>query len=171
MCNHRVAIISDAHYHAIESDWGVQGANGLTPRSWHDSRGSTRVFNESHRALRAALDDIAAREIEIVVLLGDYSDDGQIQSVQAVSKLLKAHSARHGTRFFALPGNHDVSGETGRHHTKEFLTFDGTPQRVSSDESVHDAIWHEGMYCLGQPEGFAPMAAFGFTRGGCLRRR
>lgn len=164
MSDHRIAVIADAHYHALEADWGVESRDGLTLRTWDATRSSTRVFNESHMALLAALDDIVEREIKHVVLLGDYSDDGQQKSVQAVANTFNHYTTRHGTQFFALPGNHDVNGEIGCDHTKDFIGPNGVAQHVTSDATLKGAQYCSDMYCLGQPAGLAPMAHFGFTR-------
>jgi len=86
----KVAIIADAHLHDIHANYDgattTLGEQSLTLRSWADTRRSSRVFNESRDALIAALDDIVNRDIEIVILLGDYSDDGQIEATRNHSR-------------------------------------------------------------------------------------
>ncbi|HBF28195.1 metallophosphoesterase [Rhizobium sp.] len=165
-----LAIIADAHFHDIDGDYGVPGvtlgARSLTLRSWADSRASTRVFNESAMALDAALKAIVARNIHHVVLLGDYTDDGQRTTTANAAKLFKEHEARHGTRFYALPGNHDIFGPKGRHQAKRFLQADGSSLLVTSDvsETAPNHIVNPAMYCEGYPLGLAPMAAFGYFR-------
>ena len=110
----RVAVIADAHFHDIEGDYDFPGivVNGrrLTVRTFADTARSTRVYNESFAALPAALDRIVAMGIRHVVLLGDYSDDGQRGTVASLVRLLAAYRDRHGLRFYATPGNHDVFG-------------------------------------------------------------
>lgn len=165
-----IAIIADAHFHDIEGDYGVKGlASGhrsLTLRTWDDTRTSTRVFNESALALNAALDEVAARKIGHVVLLGDYTDDGQRETTRSVAKILADHENRFGTRFHALPGNHDIFGPNGRHQAKRFLQADGTSKLVTSDpaEDAPDNVMNPQMYCEGYPLGLNPMAAFGYFR-------
>ncbi len=135
-------------------------------RSWSDTRQSTRVFNESADALRAALDQVARRGIRHVVLLGDYTDDGQRATTETLRGLLQAHSDSHGTAFYALPGNHDIFGPAGRHHTKEFLGEGAISLSVTSDAAIagENIIVSENMYCEGYPRGLNPMAAFGYFR-------
>lgn len=165
-----IAVIADAHFHDIEGDYGIKGLTSgrrsLTLRTWDDTRTSTRVFNESALALMAALDEVAARKIGHVVLLGDYTDDGQRQTTVSVAKLLADHEKRFGTRFYALPGNHDIFGPNGRHQAKRFLQADGTSKLVTSDpaEDAADNVMNPQMYCEGYPLGLNPMAAFGYFR-------
>ncbi|MBB4952214.1 3',5'-cyclic AMP phosphodiesterase CpdA [Agrobacterium vitis] len=165
-----LAVIADAHFHDVDGDFGVsgvrQGDRTLTLRTWADTRASTRVFNESAAALSAALEAVVVRGIRHVVLLGDYTDDGQRQTTASLARLLSEHEARYGTRFYALPGNHDIFGPIGRHQTKRFLQQDGTSQLVSSDAGVAlpDHVLNPQMYCEGYPSGLDPMAAFGYFR-------
>lgn len=165
-----IAVIADAHFHDIEGDYGVPGViagtRRLTLRTWDDTRESTRVFNESALALAAALDAVVARGIRHVVLLGDYTDDGQRQTTASVAKLLADHEMRFGTRFYALPGNHDIFGPLGRNQAKRFLQADGTSVLVTSDamEKSPNHILNPQMYCEGYPIGLNPMAAFGYFR-------
>ena len=94
----------------------MQGGRRLTFRLLADTARSTRVFNESYFALHHALDGIAASVF--TTLLGDYSDDGQVETVQGVKKVLDSYAARYGMRFYATVGNHDIFGASGRHRAK-----------------------------------------------------
>ncbi len=165
-----IAVVADAHFHDIDADFSFSGlrigGRALTMRSWSDTRQSTRVFNESAGALHAALEKVEKRGIRHVVLLGDYSDDGQRATTEKLADILQRHSRDHGTAFYALPGNHDIFGLRGRHHTKEFLTEAGRPILVSSDAGLagKGPVFSDSMYCEGYPEGLRPMANFGFFR-------
>jgi 3',5'-cyclic AMP phosphodiesterase CpdA len=166
----KVAVIADAHFHDTVADFGFAGievgGQTITMRSWSDTRQSTRVFNESADALRAVLDQVAERGIRHVVMLGDYTDDGQRATTETLRGLLQAHADRHGTAFYALPGNHDIFGPAGRHHTKEFLAAGALSISVSSDAAIaaESVVISENMYCEGYPRGLNPMAAFGYFR-------
>ncbi|MBD8894229.1 metallophosphoesterase family protein [Roseibium litorale] len=173
MSDFRFAIISDAHFHDIEADYGFEplhaGGRQLSLRSWSDTRFSTRVFNESHTALQAALDDVKRLGIRHVVLLGDYSDDGQRITLTSLRSLLSQRAERDGIRFYALPGNHDIFGPEGRHQTKQFLDKDGQRTVVTSAPRAEagakaDIADLSGHYCCGYPEGLLPMQDFGYFR-------
>ncbi|KQV41794.1 MULTISPECIES: metallophosphoesterase [unclassified Rhizobium] len=165
-----VAVIADAHFHDTAADFGFPGieidGRRMTMRSWSDTRESTRVFNESAEALHAALEEVRQRRIRHVVLLGDYTDDGQRTTTETLRAILQRHSDAHGTAFYALPGNHDIFGPRGRHHTKAFLTENGRSLSVSSDARFANerVVFSDRMYCEGYPAGLDPMAAFGYFR-------
>lgn len=166
----RIAVIADAHFHDLEGDFDFPGmtidGERMMVRSWAETRQSTRVFNESAKALSVALDEVSARGIRHVVLLGDYTDDGQRQTTASLRRILDRHAREHGTAFYALPGNHDIFGPTGRNHTKEFLDPDGAGVWVTSDlaSTAKGAIVTPRMYCEGYPSGLGPMAAYGYFR-------
>ncbi|TAY60799.1 metallophosphoesterase family protein [Rhizobium leguminosarum] len=165
-----IAVIADAHFHDVDADFGFSGVRiggrAMTMRSWSDTRQSTRVFNESAGALLAALEQVQKRGIRHVVLLGDYSDDGQRATTEKLADILQRHSREHGTAFYALPGNHDIFGPRGRHHTKQFLTEGGQAILVSSDAGLarEGAVFSDRMYCEGYPDGLRAMANFGYFR-------
>lgn len=167
----RIAVIADAHFHDLCADYGfpgiMQGDRRLTFRLLADTARSTRVFNESYFAFHHALEEIAASGIRHVVLLGDYSDDGQVETVNGVKRVLDSYMARFGMRFYATVGNHDIFGAAGRHRAKRFMNEDGTYSILSSDphmrdRGAHSVIASDRMYCQGYPDGLDAMADFGF---------
>ncbi len=171
-----IAIIADAHFYNLAGDCGVDGIGVGEPkmalRPFADVVKSTRVFNEADNALRYALDDIVARGIRHVVLLGDYSDDGQVETLKGLRALLDVYRERHGLRFFATPGNHDIFGPRGRHRRKRLLnrhfgydlvTSNPAQQAGPGDSAVFVT---EGMRCLGYPEGLQALPPMGFFRNG-----
>jgi 3',5'-cyclic AMP phosphodiesterase CpdA len=91
------------------------------------------VFNESSSALRYTLDDVAVQGIHHVVLLGDYSDDGQTATMTGLRTLLDDYARRHGMQFYAVPGNHDIFGPGGRHRSKRFLNARGGHDLITSN--------------------------------------
>lgn len=162
----KIAVIADPHFHDVAS-W--PGLEGPAFRSFADSIASTRVFNESGPALRALLDDIVRRGIALVIIAGDLSDDGQRATMAKTATLLDDYSRRHGLRFLATPGNHDLYGIHGRHQSRRFLTSDGSHVLVTSDVDVPqgDSVARfvtADMYCSGYAKALADMASFGFFR-------
>ncbi|MBA8879398.1 metallophosphoesterase family protein [Phyllobacterium myrsinacearum] len=168
-----LAVIADAHFHDLYGDYDFAGvaAGGrrMTARRLTDTVRSTRVFNESYFALRTALDDVVSRSIKHVVLLGDYSDDGQVSTLKALRQLLDGYTQAHGLIFTAVPGNHDIFGPKGRHHAKRLLNPDGSYTIVASDSAFIDEdadgmVVTDKMYCQGYPEGLQALPDFGFFR-------
>jgi 3',5'-cyclic AMP phosphodiesterase CpdA len=131
----RFAVIADPHFH----DAGFTGAGDqLFLRSLIDTAESTRVFNESAPAFRAALDQIAADGIKTVIIVGDLTDDGQAYAVDGAVALLESYTARFGMRFFMTVGNHDLFARAGRHQSKRILRADGRYDLVTSDSAASD---------------------------------
>jgi len=162
----KIAVIADPHFHDVAS-W--PGLEGPAFRSFADSIASTRVFNESGPALRALLDDIVRRGIALVIIAGDLSDDGQRATMARTTALLEDYTRRHGLRFLATPGNHDLYAIHGRHQSRRFLNSDGSHVLVTSDEGVPqgDSVARfisADMYCSGYAKALADMASFGFFR-------
>ena len=158
----RLAVIADPHLHDIHADLGQGPGPALRPAS--DVVKSTRVFNETGPALRHALRDIAARGIAEVVLLGDLTDDGQVAMLGSLDRLL--HEARGwGLRFWAVPGNHDLFADTGRHRTRRLIHPGGGHDLVTSDPDRRDPAAVRvrvtpAMRCLGVPEGLPLQTGF-----------
>ncbi|AQZ53979.1 metallophosphoesterase family protein [Martelella mediterranea] len=165
----KLAVVADVHLHDLEGGYGwlEAGSGDVALRTLEDTMASTRVFNESHAAFRAVLDDIVGRKIRDVVLLGDYSDDGQPGAVAALKRILSAYETAHGLRFFATFGNHDCFGPVPRHQEKWLTKADGLAvRRVTSDPRAPaaDAIVRGGMIGMSTPDAIAAMAQYGITR-------
>ena len=168
-----IAVIADAHFHDLYGDYDFDGIDvggrKMTARRLTDTVRSTRVFNESYYALRGALDEVVTRGIKYVVLLGDYSDDGQIATLEALRQLLDSYTREHGVVFIATPGNHDIFGPDGKHHAKRLLNPDGTYTIVASDDEFVDddadgMVVTNKMYCAGYPAGLLALPDIGFFR-------
>lgn len=157
---YRFAVIADAHFHDPQADFGFAGVDvgghGLCLRLPGDVARAPRIYNEAGAAFRHALAMAAGEGIRDVVLLGDYSDDGQAATMEALSACLREMRERYGMRFFALPGNHDVFGDRGRHRRKRYARADGHVVLVTSDPAftdprVPDRLVTPRMYCGGSP--------------------
>lgn len=97
---------------------------------------STRIFNENYFAFLAALDDVARRGIKIVVLPGDFSDDGQLVHLKAFRKILENYRDTHGITFLAITGNHDPVRPFSRDGGKsDFLGENGKEQAIVSKDT------------------------------------
>lgn len=166
---HTFAIIADPHYHEIFPGYGFggvgfNGRDGAAIRTRADSAASTRIFNESWLAFPAALDACATEGIRTVLIAGDLTDDGQIASMDAALALLARHEAEHGMRFFLTPGNHDVYGMSGRHHTKRFYDGDGGVASITSDPGERGAVFDPAMFCRSYAQTAPLWAPYGIAR-------
>lgn len=158
----RLAIIADPHLHDTSYDPLGDGSGAF--RTLSQTVGSTRVFNESVPAFRAALDDLVRRGISYVILVGDLTDDGQDYAVACARRILSEYEDRHGLRFFACVGNHDLFAISGRHRRKAFLRPDGSTYHVSSDASDPADVVSNAMHCGGYRAFIGAFANLGFMR-------
>lgn len=155
------AILADIHlqdvYGQLESETfqGVQHPkNGkwATIRTMASQAKSTRLFNENYFAFLSALDDLAEQGIKLVILPGDYTDDGQPLNILALRKILETYAQNHGMRFFITPGNHDPVTPFGSPGGKsDYLGIQGQAQAVfsqappsSSDAAISSKVQHWG---------------------------
>jgi 3',5'-cyclic AMP phosphodiesterase CpdA len=141
----KIAFIADAHLQDIfakfqDNDYqGIQ--NPVTGeyaniRTMNSQLHSTRIFNENYFAFLEALNDIAKKGIKLVVLPGDFSDDGQPVHVRGLRKILDEYAKRYGMAFFVTTGNHDVVRPFAQDAYKsDFLGQDGKKQIISSSKA------------------------------------
>ncbi|WP_320197358.1 metallophosphoesterase family protein [Agrobacterium sp. rho-13.3] len=164
----QIAVVADVHLHDLYGGYGTldQASGEVALRTLADTMASTRVFNESHAAFLAVLDDIVRRGIRDVVLLGDYSDDGQFGAVAAVKKVLSFYEHTHGLRFFVTFGNHDCYGLEPRHQAKWLTKADGlNPLLVTSDDRAQSpAIVRPEMLGMSSADAMEAMANYGVRR-------
>ncbi|MDL2209148.1 metallophosphoesterase, partial [Parabacteroides sp. OttesenSCG-928-O15] len=111
----QIAFLADIHYHDVYAEFekgafqGVKGSDGRrgTIRTMSAQLSSTRLFNENYFAFRAALDRVVERGVKLVVITGDFSDDGQPVHVRGLKRVLDEYTTRYGIRFMVTFGNHD----------------------------------------------------------------
>ena len=145
--NVQIAFIADVHLSDIYAEFDDCSYRGVlnpanqkyvTIRTMASQLHSTRIFNENYFAFRAALDDVAKRNIRYVVLPGDFSDDGQPYNVNGLNKILKAYASNYGIQFFAITGNHDpVTPFTIDAGKRDYLGKDGKPQAIMSKDGLY----------------------------------
>jgi 3',5'-cyclic AMP phosphodiesterase CpdA len=139
----QIAFLADIHYHDVYATFedgsfqGIKGSDGhnATIRTLSAQLSSTRLFNENYFAFKAALDTVVARGIKLLVLTGDFSDDGQPVHIRGLKRVLDDYTARYGLRFMVTFGNHDPVKPFGQPHGKhDFLGEGGKQQPVISRE-------------------------------------
>ncbi|WP_112662741.1 metallophosphoesterase family protein [Microvirga flavescens] len=167
----QIAILADVHFHDVYGDYDFEGpviprtGKRANARTLKDTVNSTRIFNENYFALFAVLDDLAARGIKHVVLVGDYSDDGQRSTIAGLKVILDKYRQQHGMAFYATIGNHDVRTPVGDHHDKRFLNADGSHTLVTSSASMKASgpqVVTDKMFGLGYRDAMLAMADAGF---------
>ena len=102
----QIAFLPDVHFHDVYAEFKDDSFKGLpgetsgkaaTIRTMAAQLQSTRLFNENYFALHAALDDLVRRKVKLVVLPGDFSDDGQTVHIRGLKRILQiAQLLQHG---------------------------------------------------------------------------
>lgn len=145
----QIAFLSDIHLQNVYADLNSEEFKGIfnptsgkfaTIRTMKSQINSTRLFNENYFAFISALEDLKKRGIQLVVLPGDFTDDGQPMNVMALKKILDRYSSDSGMRFFLTTGNHDpvkpFGGVAGK---SDFLGADGSDQAIAGSKDVFPA--------------------------------
>lgn len=139
----KIAFIADIHLHAPEAAAAKLPKNALPKdpeshapillRSMRAQLRSTRLFNENIIVFKEALDDVVERNIKLVALPGDFTDDGQPVNILALKEILDEYRHKHGLRFFAINGNHDpVRPFTQPGGKRDFINSEGVEISVMS---------------------------------------
>ncbi|MEH6406450.1 MAG: metallophosphoesterase, partial [Leeuwenhoekiella sp.] len=136
----KIAFVADIHLLDIYADYEnfdglpVSGAEKKAKiRMMNAQLHSTRLFNENYFVLKAVLEDIAKRGIELVAFPGDYTDDGQPINLKGLAEILKEYKENYGISFFITTGNHDpVQPFNTPAGKNDFLGVDGKNQPIYS---------------------------------------
>jgi 3',5'-cyclic AMP phosphodiesterase CpdA len=180
----QIAFLPDVHFHDVYAEFNDGSFQGLPSASENkeQSKGkaatirtmaaqlqSTRLFNENYFALRAALDDLVRRKVQLVVLPGDFSDDGQTVHIRGLKRILQQYSKSHGLKFLLTLGNHDPVRPYAHAAGKpDYLGPDGRPLAIFSPGSEPCAGSDKGVICteevkeLGYAELLTQLSDFGF---------
>lgn len=145
----KIAFLADVHLQDLYGN--LQGTNFRGVRNPKDGRQtllrtmdaqlhSTRIFNENYFAFIAALNDIVSKDIHLVALPGDYSDDGQPLHVRGLQRILDEYSKKYNIQFFITTGNHDPVGPYAQDAGKDdFLGEAGKTQAIFSKPGMYRA--------------------------------
>lgn len=181
----QIAFLPDVHFHDVYGQFPDAAFIGpqlqdktkpdqvqpVTIRTMAAQLHSTRLFNENYFAFIAALDDLARRQVKLVVLPGDFSDDGQPVHIRGLKQVLQRYQREHGMRFFLTFGNHDPVRPFSQPGGKaDFMASDGAAIGVYSQGTTACPIaasQAKGVVCteavreLGYQELLAELGEFG----------
>ena len=176
----QIAFLPDVHFHDIYASFNDHSFKGLADQSNHNGKAatirtmdaqlqSTRLFNENYFALLAALDDLVRRNVKLVVLPGDFSDDGQAVHVRGLKRILQHYSRSYGLKFLLTLGNHDPVKPYSQPAGKpDYLGPDARPLAIFSPGSEQCEAADTAVICteevkeLGYSELMLELADFGF---------
>ena len=97
----RIAVVSDIHY--LSPSFMDNGSE-----IQRYERNSAKNIREIPALLEVALNDLASDAPDVLLLPGDLTKDGELQSHLDLKERL-GRLAALGTRIFVTPGNHDIS--------------------------------------------------------------
>lgn len=142
----KIAFLADVHFQDLYGEFSDSDFKGIENpktgkktilRTIDSQLHSTRIFNENYFAFLAALDDIAKRNIKIVALPGDYTDDGQAYNLRGLKKILEEYQKKYKIRFFITTGNHDPVGAFLKQGGKsDFMDENGGELSIVSIEKL-----------------------------------
>lgn len=142
----KIAFLADVHFQDLYGEFSDSNFKGIENqktgkktilRTMDSQLHSTRIFNENYFAFLAALDDIAKRNIKIVALPGDYTDDGQAYNLRGLKKILEEYQKKYKMRFFITTGNHDPVGPFLKQGGKsDFMDENGGELSIVSNEKL-----------------------------------
>ena len=142
-----IAFLADIHLQDVYAELNSADFKGVfnpksgknaTIRTMKSQLNSTRLFNENYFALIAALEDLKKRDIHLVVLPGDFTDDGQPMNVLALKKILDHYALKAGMRFFLTTGNHDpVKPFGGIAGKRDFMNMDGSEKAIAGNKDLY----------------------------------
>lgn len=142
----KIAFLSDVHFQDLYGNFSDNDFKGIINpktgkptilRTMESQLHSTRIFNENYFAFITALDDIVAKQIKIVAMPGDFSDDGQAYNLKGLQKILDIYKQKYGLKFYLTTGNHDPVGPFRKEAGKDdFLGEDGKPLGIYSNERI-----------------------------------
>jgi len=98
----RIATLSDVHYFATN----LLVNNGVAFQTYLAQ--DRKLLAESAAIAKAAVDGVIAQNPDIVLVSGDLTKDGELDSHIAFSNQL-ARLVAGGAKVFVIPGNHDVN--------------------------------------------------------------
>ncbi|WP_313386059.1 metallophosphoesterase [Chishuiella sp.] len=142
----KIAFLSDVHFQDLYGNFSDNDFKGILNtktgkntilRTMDSQLHSTRIFNENYFDFIKALDDIAKKDIKIVAMPGDFSDDGQRYNLRGLHKILSNYHDKYGINFYLTTGNHDPVGPYRKDGGKDdFLGDDGKAIGIYSKDSI-----------------------------------
>ena len=134
----KIAVFSDPHY--FDPDLGSPGEAFETARI-----NSRKMIAESEEIINSAVDYILASDVQIVLIPGDLTKDGEKSSHEKFAEILK-RLTNAGKKVFVIPGNHDISNP----EANSYIGADKiSTQNISPEEFrqiYHDFAYSEAIY-------------------------
>ncbi|GEM_PF-1149364 len=102
----KVAVLSDTHYLATALIKDTEDYE----RHLNSDR---KMFTEGDAFLRALLNTIRADKPDVLLICGDLTKDGELESHQELAGILETFEKDTGVKVYVVPGNHDLNNSNG----------------------------------------------------------
>jgi 3',5'-cyclic AMP phosphodiesterase CpdA len=122
----RIGIASDLHYF----DQSLLIANGTAFQTYIMM--DRKLIAESHAITRSMIDSFKTQNLNIVLITGDLTKDGEKSSHQKLAAMFQELEDA-GTKVFVVPGNHDINNP-------EAFSYDGSKTNVVATVTPQEFI-------------------------------
>lgn len=126
---------------AVFSDPHLLAPALMAPPGSTNDYAARKLIAQSHAILSAVIDQLTADPVDLVLIPGDLTKDGEAASHRLLASMLGALEAESGARVLVVPGNHDVNNP----RAADYSTGQPTPtETVDADAFAY--IYHEFGY-------------------------
>ncbi|GAA0656824.1 metallophosphoesterase family protein [Salarchaeum japonicum] len=108
-----------ARFARPRSDTTTRFAVVADPHVSTEAAGTSKLFEHTETHFRAAVEDMAGRDLDAVLSPGDLTKDGELWNYETVDGILESLDVP----FYAVPGNHDVRKDGDEHDTPSLDRF------------------------------------------------
>jgi putative cell wall-binding protein len=102
----QIAVLSDTHYLATALIKDTEDYE----RHLNSDR---KMFTEGDAFLRALLSTVRADKPDVLLICGDLTKDGELESHQELAGILEDFEKSTGVKVYVVPGNHDLNNSNG----------------------------------------------------------
>lgn len=137
----KIAVVSDLHYTSPQIM--VKDGKALQAYLRHDRK----LIKESDAILKETVRQLMLQDVDIVLIPGDLTKDGEKLSHQGVAQILKPLIEK-GVAICVVPGNHDINNPNARKFNGDFTERTETIstsdfEQIYSDYGYGNAISYD----------------------------
>lgn len=134
----KIAVFSDPHY--FDPSLGTNTNDFLSNIGY-----SRKMFAESKTILESTINEINKEDVNIVLITGDLTKDGELVSHQNFAEHLKELETS-GAKVYVVPGNHDINNPNAMSYTDSGPTPAENISPVQFSEIYADYGYKEALY-------------------------